>query len=433
VLQKKRFSMENDKKIPVTEPVSDLFKSERMEVEEAEARMRAAQRLTIPAQYRADDTAENRVIYALSRIGDGSAEDVGIKVSELDTSIEPGGFSHLAEPVLRNLGKKGLIGCRTDREGRNYYFIPKSVNQAVRYDHFGHVDRLYIAALPKPAPKTGEVLVRVKATGTNPGESAIREGRLEKEFPSKFPSGQGTDFAGIIEALGDGVAQFKVGDEVIGFTNDRNAQADYVAVKADQLVPRPPHLSWEAAGGLFVVGTTAYAAIAAVDPKAGETLIVSGAAGGVGSLVVQMAKKRGATVIGLASEPHHQWLKDHHIIPLTYGQNNEANINAALKGRKADAFIDTSGKGYVELAIQLGIAPDRINTIIDFEAAEKYKVKTDGNAAAGNAKVLAEVARLISDGDLEIPIAKTYPLSQVKEAYRELEKHHTLGKIILIP
>jgi NADPH:quinone reductase-like Zn-dependent oxidoreductase len=149
--------------------------------------------------------------------------------------------------------------------------------------------------------------------------------------------------------------------------------------------------------------------------------------------VVQLAKKRGATVIGLASEPHHQWLKDHGVIPVAYGENNQEKIAAALNGRKADAFIDTSGKGYVELAIQLGIASDRIDTIIDFEAAEKFKVKTEGNSAAGNAKVLAEVARMVNDGDLEIPIAKTYPLTGVKEAYRELEERHTLGKIILIP
>jgi NADPH:quinone reductase-like Zn-dependent oxidoreductase len=309
----------------------------------------------------------------------------------------------------------------------------ESVNHAVRYDHFRHTDVLYIAELPKPSPKAGEVLVRVKAAGTNPGEGSIREGMLEKEYPSQFPSGQGADFAGIVEVVGEGVTQFKVGNEVIGFTNDRNSQAEYIVVKAEQLVPRLPNISWEAAGGLFVVGTTAYAAIAAVDLKAGETLIVSGAAGGVGSLVVQMAKNRGATVIGLASEPHHQWLEDHGIIPVAYGENNEDKPNAALNGHKADAFIDTSGKGYVELAVRLGVAPRRINTIIDFEAAEKYQVKTDGNSAAGNAKVLTEVAQLLSDGDLEIPIAKTYPLSQVKEAYYELEKHHTLGKIILIP
>jgi NADPH:quinone reductase-like Zn-dependent oxidoreductase len=307
----------------------------------------------------------------------------------------------------------------------------QTINHAVRYDHFGHTDVLYIAELPKPSPKAGEILVRVKTAGINPGEASIREGMLEKQFPSTFPSGQGTDFAGVVESVGEGITQFKAGDEVIGFTNGRNGQAEYVVVTANELVPRLPEISWEEAGGLFVVGTTAYAAISAVSLQAGETLIVSGAAGGVGSAAVQIAKHRGATVIGLASEPHHQWLKDHGVIPVAYGENDEEKIKAALNGGKADAFIDTSGKGYVELAIKLGIPADRIDTIIDFEAAKKYKVKTDGNSVAANAQVLNKLVCMVNEGELEIPIAKTYPLKQVREAYKELEQHHTHGKIVL--
>jgi NADPH:quinone reductase-like Zn-dependent oxidoreductase len=307
-----------------------------------------------------------------------------------------------------------------------------AVNHAVRYDHFGHTDVLYIAELPKPSPKAGQVLVKIKAAGINPGEASIREGLLNKQFPSTFPSGQGADFAGVVESAGDGVSDFSAGDEVIGFSNDRNSHAEYIAVNANQLVSRPPNVSWEEAGGLFIAGTTAYAAVRAVNLKAGETLIVSSAAGGVGSLVVQMAKKHGVTIIGIASEPNHQWLKDHGVIPVAYGDNNEEAIKTALNGRKADAFIDTSGKGYVELAIKMGIPADRIDTIIDFGAAQKYKVKTDGSAAAATAEVLKELAAMVNDGDLEIPVAKTYPLNQVKEAYQELEKRHTKGKIVLI-
>lgn len=302
----------------------------------------------------------------------------------------------------------------------------------VRYDHFGHVDVLYITELPKQHPKAGEVLVKIKTAGINPGEASIREGYLEKQYPSTFPSGQGTDFAGIIEETGPDVTKFKQGDEVIGFSNNRNSHAEYVVVSAGQLVPRPANVSWEEAGGLFVVGSTAYAAVRAVSLKAGETVIISGAAGGVGSLAVQMAKKSRATVIGIASESNHQWLRDHGVIPVTYEGNIEENIKAALNGKNADAFIDLAGKGYVELAIKMGIPIDRINTIIDFEAAGKYKVKTDGSSAASSAEVLKEIAGMVNNGDLEIPIAKTYPLNQVKEAYRELEQHHTHGKIILI-
>src|SRR5476649_634862 len=127
-----------------------------------------------------------------------------------------------------------------------------TVNHAVRYDHFGHTDVLYIAELPKPSPKAGQVLVRIKAAGINPGEASIREGLLAKQFPSTFPSGQGTDFAGIVEGVGDDVTNFKVGDEVIGFSNNRNSQAEYVVVKADQLVSKLAKVTWEQAGGLFV-------------------------------------------------------------------------------------------------------------------------------------------------------------------------------------
>jgi NADPH:quinone reductase-like Zn-dependent oxidoreductase len=308
-----------------------------------------------------------------------------------------------------------------------------TTNHAVRYDKFGGTDVLYIAELPKPKPKANEVLVRIKAAGINPGEASIREGRLAKQFPSTFPSGEGTDFAGVIEAVGSSVTRFSQGDEVIGFSNERSSHAEYTTVPDNQVITRPAHVGWEQGGGLFVAGTTAYAAVKAVDVKAGETVIVSGAAGGVGSIAVQLAKIEGATVIGIAGEANHQWLKDHDIIPVSHQGDVEQNIITALRGKNPDAFIDTFGKTYVELAIKLGIPANRINTIIDFEAVGKYHVKSDGSAAAGNAKVLAELADMVANGKLEIPIARTYPLSKVKDAYQDLEQRHTRGKIVLVP
>lgn len=303
--------------------------------------------------------------------------------------------------------------------------------KAIRYDHFGSVDVLKIEKLPKAIPQSDEILVRVKTAGINPGEASIREGLLEKQFPSKFPSGQGTDFAGIIEKVGAHITNFKTGDEVIGFSFNRNSQAEYVIVKEDQLIFRPPNVSWEIAGGMFVVGTTAYAAVESVSLMKGETVIVSGAAGGVGSLVIQMAKKRGANVIGIASESNHPWLKKHGVIPVSYQKNLQQNLKKALNGNQAVAFIDTSGKGYVEIAIKMGISPKRIDTIIDFQGAAKYKVKSEGSSVAGNAKVLKEIANMVDSGELEIPIAKSYPFTQIKEAFKDLEQHHTHGKIIL--
>jgi len=183
---------------------------------------------------------------------------------------------------------------------------------------------------------------------------------------------------------------------------------------------------------LFVVGTTAYAAVKAVALKKGDTVIVSGAAGGVGSVVCQLAVDAGARVIGLASPPHHQWLSDHGVIPVAYGEGLPDRIREAAGGH-VDALIDTFGNGYVELAINLGIPPDRIDTIIDFAAAEKYGVRTDGNSKGARAEVLSELAGLIAAGRLEIPIAKVYHLDEVREAYTELEQRHTHGKIVLVP
>ena len=334
----------------------------------------------------------------------------------------------------------------------------KKKARAVKYDKYGGIDVLHIEEVAVPIPRDDQVLVRVKAAGINPGEASIRQGLLAKQWPSTFPSGQGSDFAGVVERIGDNVENFKPGDEVIGFTDDRASQAEYVTVDAGHLIHRPPHVSWEQAGSLFVVGTTAYAAIHAVGLQKGETLVVSGAAGGVGSIVVQLARNIGARVIGLASESNHQWISKHGGIPVAYGEGMATRIKAAAAqtaqttqgtipagappqdghpepttGPGIDAFIDTYGHGYVDLALALGVKPERIDTIIDFDAAKKYHVKTEGNAQGAKAGVLAELANLIDKGRLEIPIAKVYNLNDVRDAYQELEKRHTHGKIVLVP
>ena len=142
---------------------------------------------------------------------------------------------------------------------------------------------------------------------------------LHEQWPATFPSGQGSDLAGVVEAVGDGVSGFAAGDEVIGFTDNRASQAELVVIDAGNATPRPAGVPWEVAGALFVVGATAWAAVRSVNLSEGDTVVVSGAAGGVGSLAVQLARRTGATVIGLASEPNHEWLRSHGVIPLTYG------------------------------------------------------------------------------------------------------------------
>ena len=303
--------------------------------------------------------------------------------------------------------------------------------KAVRFDEYGGVDVLKVVDVPQPVPGPGQVLVQVKAAGINPGEAKIRDGLMAARFPATFPSGEGSDLAGVVAATGPDVSGFSAGDEVIGFTDNRASHAEYVLAEAANLTPKPAAVPWEVAGALFVVGATAWAAVRAVALTEGDTVVVAGAAGGVGSIAVQLARRAGATVIGLASPANHEWLRRHGVVPVTYGNGVADRIRQAAG--KVDAFIDTVGGDYVQIALDLGVEPSRIDTIANFEAIGKYGVKGDGNAVGSSAEVLAELAGLIASGDLEIPIAAAYPLDQVRDAYRRLAQGHLLGKIVLIP
>lgn len=304
--------------------------------------------------------------------------------------------------------------------------------RAVRFDRYGGTDVLYLADVDAPRPDLGEVVVAVQATATNPGEASLREGRLEHVLPTTFPSGEGSDLAGVVSQVGTGVTVFTPGDEVLGWTSRRASHADYVVVPAEQLIRKPAGMTWEVAGSLYVVGSTAYAAVRAVEVQRGDTVVVSAAAGGVGSIAVQLAKMAGARVIGIASVSNHNWLRSVGVSPLSYGEGLLNRVRAAaVKG--VDAFIDTYGDEYVQLAVDLGVSPERINTTIGFEAAKKYGTRTDGSSAASTTQVLAELASLAAAGRLEVPIAATYPLHDVQKAYLDLAQGHTHGKIVLIP
>src|ERR1700747_3077493 len=195
------------------------------------------------------------------------------------------------------------------------------MSKAVQFDSYGGIDVLQIRDVPRPVPAAGEVLVQVKAAGINPSEGVIRSGALHHMFPATFPSGQGSDFAGIVAELGSGVSGFTVGDEVIGFSMRRSSHAEYVSVPANQLTPRPTNVPWEVAGSLFVAGVTAYAAVRAVHLEPGDTVVIAGAAGGVGSIAVQLARAAGATVLGIAGPSNDAWLTGHGAVPVNYGDD----------------------------------------------------------------------------------------------------------------
>ena len=306
--------------------------------------------------------------------------------------------------------------------------------KAVRFDRYGGVDVPEVQGVPVPVPGAGEVRVEVKAAGINPGEAMIRQGAFHEIFPATFPSGQGSDLAGVVTEVGPGVELFSVGDEVLGFTNNRASHAEFVVVPADQLTIKPSAVSWEAAGALFVAGTTAYAAVGSVALTPSDTVAIAGAAGGVGAIAVQLAKRTGATVLGIAGPSNDQWLAAPGVIPVNYGDGLADRLRSAAPDGRVDAFLDFFGGGYVELAItELGIAPERIDTIIDFPALERFGVKFVGNQDGADAAVLAELAALIAAGQLEVPIAEVVPLDEVQRAYSTLERRHTRGKIVLRP
>jgi NADPH:quinone reductase len=305
--------------------------------------------------------------------------------------------------------------------------------KAVQFDDYGGVEVLVVREVPRPELGPGQVLVAVRAAGINISEAKIRSGLVRALFPATFPSGQGSDLAGVVEQVGAGVQGVAVGDEVIGYTDNRASQAEYVVVEAANLTPKPPNVPWDVAGGLFVAGVTGFATVRAVAPTAGEAVVIAGAGGGVGGFAVQLSVQTGARVIALASERHHAWLSDRGAIPVAYGTGVRERITAAAGETPVAALIDLVGDGYVELALELGIAKDRIDTIVDFPATEKYGVKFEGGAAAASAATLAELAEAIAAGDLIVPIQRTYPLDEVRAAFTELEAGHMAGKIVLIP
>jgi NADPH:quinone reductase len=306
--------------------------------------------------------------------------------------------------------------------------------KAVQFDSYGGVEVLEIRDVPLPNPGPGQVLVAVRAAGMNPSEGKIRSGAVREIFPATFPSGEGSDLAGVVEEIGANVTGIELGDEVIGYTDSRASHAEYVLVEASNLTPKPPQVPWEVAGALFVAGATGFATVRAVAPTAGETVVIAGGGGGVGVFAVQLAVRTGARVIAVASERHHDWLRARGAVPIVYGGDDVGDrITTAAEGAPVAAFIDLVGGGYVELALELGIPTDRIDTVVDFPAIRQYGVKGEGGASAASAATLAELAALIAAGDLVVPIQRTYPLEQVREAYTELEAGHIAGKIVLIP
>ena len=301
------------------------------------------------------------------------------------------------------------------------------MSRIVQYSRYGGPEVLDIVEVDEPHPGPGEVRVAVRAAGLNNFDSKVRQSPAM--LPNRaLPSGQGAEFAGVIDEVGEGSTTAAVGDEVLGWSNF-SAQAEFVVVPVGQVAPKPSGLGWAVAGGLGLVGNTAERSTRAVALQPGETVLVSAAAGGVGLFAAQFAHAEGAIVIGTASEGNHDYLRGLGVIPISYGPGLIGRLRAAAP-TGIDAVIDNAGQETVEVAIELGVNPKRINSIVYFEGAAKYGISTVGGGGK-NSQDLARLSRLVADGEIVLPIAATYPLAEVRAAYEHLESRHLRGKIVL--
>src|ERR1700760_1260911 len=310
--------------------------------------------------------------------------------------------------------------------------MPAASARAVRFDRYGGPDVLYVADVPTPKPGPGEVLVEVRAAAINPGEAAIRSGAMDPESTGTFPSGEGSDLAGVVVATGPDVTAFRLGDEGPGYSWTRSSHATHAVVPVTQLIRKPAGMAWEVAGSLYVVGVTAYAAARAVGAAEGDVVAVSAAAGGVGRVLTQLLVHRGARVLGIASKANAGWLTAHGAVPVEYGDGLTGRLRAQAPDG-IDAFIDLYGPESLDLAIELGVARDRIETIISYSKAGELGTKAEGSTDASTPEIMQEMADLVTAGVIEIDIAARYPLEEVAAAFEEQGQGHTAGKIVLLP
>lgn len=293
---------------------------------------------------------------------------------------------------------------------------------------FGGTENFRWTEVPTPTPNQGQVLVRVRAIGLNALEWKIRNGSLEGQFPTPLPAILGKELAGTVEALGDGVQGFKVGDPVVGFSAS-GAYAQYAVANTEALALVPGKIPLEQAATLPVAVETATRGIASLGIQPGWTVVINGAAGAVGSAAVQLLARDGVHVIGTASAANHAYLESLGARPVTYGAGAAARIRA-LAPRGVDAVFDVSGHGFASTAIELTGNPARVLTIADFAAAS-LGIKTSTGGGAPNAQSFAQVLPLVAADKLRIEISKTIPLEQIAEAHALSETGHARGKLIV--
>ena len=296
------------------------------------------------------------------------------------------------------------------------------------YDRNGEVEVLQQRIRRMPSPGHDEVLIEVVTAGVNHIDGFIRSGREEAWADEPFPRGSGSDFAGIVVA-GDADGRFRRGDEVIGHLR-QGAHASHVIAPVGALVRKPPSVSWETAGGLFLAGATALDTLDDLRVGPGDTVVISAAAGGVGSIEAQLAKQRGARVIGTCGERNFDYLRQVGIRPVTYGAGIEERIRE-LAPDGVTVLIDNFGQDGRALAEALGVPASRYRSSADRRETELRLLQDDPDSVAHATALLARLAHLADEHAFTLLISGYYPLTELASAYDDLQNLHARGKIVL--
>ena len=295
--------------------------------------------------------------------------------------------------------------------------------KAVAFTEYGGPEVLRVLELDDPHAGPGEVRVRVKAAGVQPFDAAVRSGWEPPGLELRWPRVPGNEFAGIVDEVGAGVQDFVAGQEVLGFTAVQ-AYAEYVVVPAANVTPKPQDMPWEVAGGFTAGAQTAAIALDNLEVKEGETLLIHGAAGSVGTAAVQLAKLRGARVIGTASEVNQDYVRSLGATAIVYGEGLRERIETVAP-QGVDAVLDCAGGDALTLSLEL--VEHRVLTLVDH--GRKGAQTTKGERLASR---LADLAALYAKGDLRFHIRRTYDYTDAAAAHREIETGHGRGKIVLI-
>jgi NADPH:quinone reductase-like Zn-dependent oxidoreductase len=297
--------------------------------------------------------------------------------------------------------------------------------KAARFSRFGDPEVLEIVDLPDPHAGPGQVRIAVRAAGVNASDWMKRRGLMDRELPQTL----GYEAAGVVDELGVGVAEVAIGDRVFGFSADGAAQAERAVLS--YYAPIPPSLEFAGAAALPAAVETATRALDQLGVGSGNTLLINGASGNVGSAAVQLAVARGARVIGTASPANHDYLRSLGAEPITYGEGLLDRVRAVAPDG-VDLALDVAGSGILPELIELTGNPEHVVTIADFAGAQKHGVRFSSGEAGRAIHALSEIGELIESGHFSLPVAQTFPLAEIAQAHRVSEDGHVHGKLVLL-